>query len=257
MNDLISRLPRNRRRGSKPRCHLLTHGSRDIVATSLTALISPWGQVRPSDFWMPDGFDNINEAQLHMASQLVNTNISKKLQDWWLSSVIGDGRTPNWDIASTCQIEGKQGLMLVEAKAHDDELHKETVGRSLEPNQSAESIKNHEQIGDAICEANAELNQILPGWNLSRDSHYQIVNRFAWSWKLAKLGVPVILVYLGFLNAKDMQDRGNIFTSDEDWRKLVLSHSNTIIPPGVWENRLNCQGFAFIPLIRTTECPLV
>jgi crotonobetainyl-CoA:carnitine CoA-transferase CaiB-like acyl-CoA transferase len=34
----------------------------------------------------------------------------------------------------------------------------------------------------------------LPGWSLSVDSHYQICNRFAWAWKIASLGVPVVLI---------------------------------------------------------------
>ena len=63
---------------------------------------------------------------------------------------------------------------------------------------------NHNQIGDAIQQANHGLEPLLPGWDLSRDSHYQLSNRFAWSWKIASMGVPVVLVYLGFLNADEM-----------------------------------------------------
>jgi len=48
MSQLIERLPVKARRGSKPRCHLLTHGTRQEVADRLTDLIHPWGQVRKS-----------------------------------------------------------------------------------------------------------------------------------------------------------------------------------------------------------------
>jgi len=44
-------------------------------------------------------------------------------------------------------------------------------------------------------------------WQLSRDSLYQLANRFAWAWKIASLGVPVALVYLGFIAADQMKGR--------------------------------------------------
>jgi hypothetical protein len=40
-------------------------------------------------------------------------------------------------------------------------------------------------------------------FHISRDNRYQMSNRFAWSWKLASVGVPVVLVYLGFVGAAD------------------------------------------------------
>ena len=39
-------------------------------------------------------------------------------------------------------------------------------------------------------------------------NHYSLCNRVAWAWKLAQLGVPVVWVYLGFLNATEMLDQG-------------------------------------------------
>ena len=253
-NNPINRLARNQRRGSKPRCHLLTHGSKEQVAARLTALIAPWGQVRPSDAWKPEGFDNLEEAQLHKAPRLLEDGVSQQLQSWWLSIATEKTMTPNWDIASTCLIEGMQGLLLVEAKAYDNELN--TDGRTPGADPFNERAVNHKQICKAVANANSELNKLVPGWNLSQDSHYQLVNRFAWSWKLATLGIPVILVYLGFLNAKDMQDKGRIFENYEDWRKLMLSHGDKIIPASVWETKLHCGKAAFTPLLRTVECPL-
>ena len=124
--------------------------------------------------------------------------------------------TPNWDIASTCTFEGERGLLLIEAKAHGSELKPE--GKSLRSNASPNSIKNHERIGLAVAEANAEL-QSATGrqWFISRDDHYQLSNRFAWSWKLASLGIPVVLLYLGFLNAQDMACDGRLFRCEAEW----------------------------------------
>jgi hypothetical protein len=43
-------------------------------------------------------------------------------------------------------------------------------------------------------------------WALSRDWCYQMSIRFAWAWKLAGLGKPVILIYLGFLAYDEMYE---------------------------------------------------
>ena len=69
--------------------------------------------------------------------------------------------------------------MLVEAKAHSKELSES--GKALG---AGTNIENHLRIGEAISEVNTDLNRILAGWNLSRDSHYQLSNRFAWAWKI-------------------------------------------------------------------------
>jgi hypothetical protein len=253
--ELIKKLKAKEQRGSKPRCHLLTHGTPEEVAARLTQLIAPWGQVRPTDHWLPKGFDILEEAQLHNAHQLLAREISQQLQTWWLSGT-SELRTPNWDIASTCLIEGKEGLLLVEAKAHDEELIKEEKGRLLATQPTEGEKINHEHIGKAIREANEELNTLCPGWNLNRDSHYQIVNRFAWSWKLCTLGVPVILVYLGFLNALEMRDRGNELRTGTAWDQLVFSHGKSIIPPNVWNKKFCIKGCLFVPLCRAVEFPL-
>lgn len=115
-------------------------------------------------------------------------------------------------LASTCTIGGRLGLLLVEAKAHQQELHAAMAGKykGLKTNE-----RNHEQIGAAIAQANDGLNRIMQGWNLSRDAHYQVANRIAWGWKVALFGVPVIVVYLGFVHADEwgillsVRQRGN------------------------------------------------
>lgn len=56
-------------------------------------------------------------------------------------------------------------------------------------------------------------------------------NRFAWSWKLTELGIPVVLIYLGFLRATEMADRGSAIVDEADWRRQVLSHSAALFPP--------------------------
>ena len=56
MSDLLTKLGDKQRKGSKPRCHWLTHGDSQRVAARLTELIKPWGRVGADDRWMPEGF---------------------------------------------------------------------------------------------------------------------------------------------------------------------------------------------------------
>ena len=97
-------------------------------------------------------------------------------------------------------------MALVEAKAHENEL--DLAGKRLRPGGSARSAENHERIGRAIAEAATALDRIVPGVRMSRDSHYQIANRVAYSWKLASMGVPVLLVFLGFTEDNGIADVG-------------------------------------------------
>lgn len=258
MADLLSLLRPNERRGSKPRCHAITHGARDDVATALTALMDGIGAVSSEDRWMPCGFDDREEAQLHNAPSLLESAIGRQLRDWWLAVPSGRATTPNIDIASTCTIEGLQGLLLVEAKAHVQELVKEEAGKRMDAHRSANSRRNHFRIGECIQEANFGLSAEtgLP-WALSRDRNYQMSNRFAWAWKLTELGLPVVLVYLGFLDAQDMRsEESSAFATPDEWRDLVMTHSSALFPATTWDRSWAIHGRTFAPLIRSTRCAL-
>jgi hypothetical protein len=257
--NLLLRLRPNQRNGSKIRCHQLTHGSRDDVAKSLNLLTEPWGHVSPAtDRWMPNGFDTIDEAQLGTAARLIPSEDHRQaLLDWWLATA-ENANTPNWDIASTCVIDDKPGLLLVEAKAHDAELRNEEKGKELRPPVSINSRRNHLRIGACIQDANLALTGEtgLP-WALSRDWNYQISNRFTWSWKLTSLGISVILVYLGFLRADEMRKPNQTpFTRPEDWEQLVRLHSAYLFPEEVWNRKWTLHDQLFIPIIKTLYLPL-
>ena len=207
---------------------------------------------------MPRGFDSLKEARLDKAADLLEPATRAKLGAWWLSPSSSGATTPNFDIASTCAIDGRPGLLLIEAKAHDEELNKEAMGKSLSADASEDSRANHETIAAAIRTARGGLSEgtSLP-WQIARDTHYQMSNRFAWAWKIAALGVPVVLIYLGFLKANEMADRGQPFVEESDWEQLVFSHSQSLFPAEVWNRRWAIQGVPFIPLIRSVEQPLL
>ncbi len=247
-------------KGSRPRCVLLIDGSRCEVAQRLTGLINmPDVAVNPTDQWIPwdkpihvnnGKWDKspANEAELHKAGSLLPSDIRVQLKDWWLA-VAKNARTPNWDIASTCSINGEPGLLLIEAKAHAAELAPKL------DKCSSTNRDNRLRISEAIKQANGSLNIATEGtWNLSRDHHYQLSNRFAWAWKLASLGVPVILIYLGFLGAQDMIGR-ELFHCSDDWEKCVKEYGKGVVDNDCWGRRLNIQGTPIFPLIRVYNQP--
>jgi hypothetical protein len=83
------------------------------------------------------------------------------------------------------------------------------------------------------------------------DSHYQLSNRFAWAWKVATLGVPVVLAYLGFLNAKEM---GQPFTSHEAWERCLLAYADGTVPRTVWNSgSIQVNDTPLVPLIRSVD----
>lgn len=257
MNPLIDLLNPKERRGSKPRCHLLTHGTVDEVAARLTALVAPFATVSADDRWMPVGFAQVQEAELNKAPRLLSADVRAKLGAWWLPADRQTARTPNFDIASTCTVGGVPGLLLVEAKAHAQELRKEESGRVLAANESEDRRESHGTIGKAIAEAATGLTLATgASCHISRDTHYQMANRFAWAWKLTELGVPVVLVYLGFLNADEMQDRSAPFASDAEWKQLVQAHGTPLFDVDPWEKVWACNGHSLVPLVRSTEQPL-
>ena len=251
----------DKHRGSRPRCVLLVDGTRHAVAARLTDLVGlPDVAVSPNDFWMPRGkpvktgkeWDKgpAAEARLDRDARFVVPEVRRQLVDWWLEIV--PASTPNWDVASRCKIEGREGLLLVEAKAHSNELS--NAGKSKP--RTVNGWKNHEQIGSAIEQAQAGFACVAgESWGVSRDGHYQLSNRFAWSWKLAALGVPVVLLYLGFLNGEDMAQDGEPFRSEGDWARALKDHARDVVDDSCWGRRLEVNGTPFRPLIRTIELP--
>lgn len=249
-------------RGSQPRCVLIMDGPREEVARRLTDLVGVTDvKISPDDRWMPYGkpaeqgdgtWDKTpaKEAKLGDRNPLLSEDTQSQLKNWWLE-ITPRANTPNWDIASTCRVHGEPGLLLVEAKAHHRELTDEAKGMKPGSNE-----KNRQRIAECIRDASQKLADEIDGnWSLDRDSHYQMSNRFAWSWKLTQLGYPVVLVYLGFLNATDVSDRGPLLTDAADWESAVFSHSENLVPAAAWGQQWSVNDQPLIPLIRAMEQP--
>ena len=265
--DWLNHIGRNKR-GSRPRCILLMDGGREEVAGRLTRLVGLESDViiGGGDKWMPfgkpvqredDSWDETaaREARLGGLTALFapdercRRELGDQLRKWWLAVPRG-ANTPNWDIASTCTIKGQRGLLLVEAKAHSAELRESGSFSSGNPD-------NRERIRLAITEATAGLQAATRGpWKLSPDTHYQLSNRFAWSWKLASLGIPVVLLYLGFLNAEDMADRGQVFGSEGQWETSLRAYSQGVVDDHCWGQWIDLNGVPLLLLIRGFDQPL-
>ena len=262
MSELLLKLGSKQRKGSKARCHWLTHGTSQQIARRLSMLIEPWGTVSADDDWMPEGFTQTDEAELHKAGRLLDDSTRNQIRDWWFAIVRGRQTAPSFDIASTCTVtvdgEDQSGILLVEAKAHNHELIKEEAGKPLAGDASEGERTNHVHIGKAVAGANtpfaASTNE---KWALSHQSHYQMANRFASACKLTELGCPVILIYLGFLNAEEMR-KGKTqspLATHNDWETLVKAHSKPLFPASIWNNQWTVHNQPFIPLIRSLDIP--
>lgn len=227
-------------RGSRFRCLLATHQSKPRVIAFLNSLVHPLASVTEQDSFVPDGFRNPEETRLGATRGFLSDEQRRILTEWWLAKP-EKANAPNWDIVSTCCVDGRRGLLLVEAKAHAGEL---------KPNDccGARDKDNREKIRAAILDANQKLGQ---GWRLSIDSHYQVSNRFAWACKVASLGVPAVLAYLGFINAQDMPEP---FASHDDWERCLLAYTDGVVPRTVWNStQISFSGTPMIPLIRSAD----
>ena len=217
----------------------------------INKLSKPTGaKITVYDNWIPKSIRLDKEAELN---DFLKYNFSKELSteiaEWWLKV---DATTPNWDLISTCTIDGVKGLLLVEAKAHVDELKNEEKGKSLDKDASNNSIMNHKRIEQAIKEANDSIKSKCPEIHISRDKCYQLSNRIAHAWWLANQGIPVVLMYLGFLNCTDM-DYGNrtLFNTDEEWQECFRDHAKLVGADKIIEKELDCGKSKFTLICRS------
>ncbi len=186
-------------------------------------------------------------------------HFKKEIEGWWLEHP-ENANTPNWDIACIAEIDGIAGLILVEAKAHQDELSRETKGKSTG---SEKSKANQKKIGEAIGKASEGLSDIKKGlqFDLSLSSPYQLSNRFAWAWKLASMKIPVVLVYLGFLNAKEMKKKPFRRHEDVEIRVREVCRASTkpdatvYVPDAAWSDDplILAEGANLYSVIRSME----
>ena len=188
---------------------------------------------------MPQGFLQPDEARLDDHNGFLTPEQVENVVTWWLA-VRQNANTPNWDVVSKCTVGGHPGLILLEAKAHADELNPHdccAAGNEL----------NRQRIVEAIKGASTALGQ---GWSLTADGRYQLSNRFAWAWKIASLGVPVVLICLGFLDAQEMD---HPFDNHAAWERCLHQYADSFVPRTAWNSKIMVNGTPLIPLIRSAN----
>ena len=224
-------------RGSRK--HVLDWTAQPGFAKELSALF-PLIHVEVSvgAMWMPRGYEAPAEARLENfgPAWMPSHPVWGKLQDWWLLHK-RRANTPNWDIAVGCTIEDRPGLVLVEAKANWQEL--KVGGKVYSADASKNSKENHEQIGRAIDEARSGWQRIDRRVSITRDSHYQLANRLAFTWKLGMFGFPVVLAYVGFTRDEGIHDAGAPFTDDQDWQQALTEYAGGTVPLDLFDRRID------------------
>lgn len=237
-------------KGSRFRCLMLTSLPDNTLAETLTGLVTPHAIVNPNHLHSPRGFLHPDEAKLGETPGFLSDLQREEITSWWLEET-RNANTPNWDFVSQCRIGDRDGLILVEAKSHEGEFHtKSDRCGATHPGNAA-------RIREAIADANEGWNGILPGFNLSGDSHYQLSNRFAFAWKLASMGIPALLVYLGCLNCEEMNDgKRRLLRSGEPWTNIVTEKSRGVVPESAWNRSFDVNGTMLSTLISAAEVNL-
>ena len=164
-----------------------------------------------------------------------------RLASWWPQIM-----PPQWDLISTCRVGGRQGLLLVEAKAHEGECS--FAGKELEPGASSESERNHRQIRRCLREA-ADGLRPFGVFRLDAGSHYQLANRVAYLWKLASMGIPTVLLYIGFTG--DTYFARDYLVDVDHWQRVMGAYMQGVVPlsfPGQVV-KLSGGGSARMPIV--------
>jgi len=236
------------------RMHVLDWVESPDFHDSLCVMVAETGFAIPPDAaWQPKGRGNHRESVLTGSEDpFLTPEQSAEIKRWWLIHSQGS-KLPTWDLVVTCKDRnGTPGLILVEAKAHGSELP--TAGKSVAKrklaDEQARSDANHQRIGEAIREASAALQEAVPGIALSRDANYQFSNRIAFAWKLGTMGIPVVLVYLGYLNDTVINPLASL-KSQKDWTNWFQTHTQSQYPISHVEREIPTSHAPFWLLVRS------
>jgi len=230
------------------RCMIKLISSPDFL-THLNSIIKDTDTtITNNDVWIPKGLNDPRESQLKsFLKSNFGLEIYNGIVEWWM---LVNVTTPTWDFVSTCNINGKKGILLIEAKAHQTEL--ESSGKKLKKDASKISQKNHFKIGTAINEAKIGINETYNGVSISSEKCYQLSNRVAHAWWLANNGIPVVLLYLGFLDAEDMNyGRRVIFKSEKNWKDYFINHAQQVGVDGIVDQEIDCGRSSFKLIVRS------
>jgi len=273
------------RNGSRRRILELTSAPNAVVAEILSGLIKGYGTVGAGDVWSPNGKRAPAPVRLgETTGFLKNPEHKTALREWWVSDgpVLNRAltqrqtggreggkptRLPAFDLVSTyspvndeihnsaIQQSRNSAILVISAAAHIGELNSDHAHQREKPALP--------QIRKALAEASSGWNALLEkragdyGYKLSHrvklstDAHYRLSCNFAVAWKLAQLGVPTILCYLGFLDALELAEDGRlIFGNRAMWVKCVFEKTSKPVPEEIWDATFEVPGGAPVTVLR-------
>ncbi len=191
-------------RGSRK--HVLDWTGRSSFLQEMAGLVDPIPVRFPADTkFVPRGHPSPQEVRLGSFGPDWSGSAEPwgELGRWWLRHAAG-ANPPHWGIAVGCQIEDRPGLILVEAKVSAAELRTE----SKRP------------VPDSL--------------RTNRQDDCPLANRLAFTSKLATLGFPVVLVYLGFTGDEGIAAP---FVDDADWQSAFDEYLAGTVPQSLFERR--------------------
>lgn len=216
-------------KGSKK--HILELIDSNDFITTMNSILNPYDAVFiDTKMMQPKG--KKDEKECGLQSFINNNKLTERFptltdfdfNTWWKPS---GGKAPTWDMISLCQLNGKEAILLVEAKAHKSEFNR-SGKRQLKENASEGSKINHSNIETRIKEACDNLNTKNNGFKISIAKHYQLSNRVAFAWQLQQLNVPVVLLYLGFTG--DDYFKTDFFEDHTHWEEEFTKYIKDVIP---------------------------
>jgi hypothetical protein len=223
--------------------------SRDFLDT-VQQWVAPQGFTIATDaIRMPSGWEQSKESRLFdKASPFLDPGRRDRVRRWWLAH---EGNIPNWDLIVQAADRGGPALVLVEAKAHVGEFDckPKPISLRIDDDAQARTTENHLQISRAIAEASSALSS--RGISVSRDHHYQLSNRIAMAWKLASLGVPNTLVFLGFTGDREISRDGDYFANGDHWRRAFTNYLKGVLPEELLEKDISAGAASFRVLSRS------
>lgn len=238
-----SRLLRGSRR------HILDLVSTGTASETLTGLIAgvggrvdPSHRIRPVSHVEPGEWD-LRRFCRECAPQGADL---ARLDEWWVSEQYTG---PTWDLLAECTLNGRPGILMVEAKAHESEL--QLHGKLQSADASEQSNANHARISESLARTQAWFRRAVDTEsNISAASHYQLANRLSGVEALASCGVPAILMYLGFRG--DTYFKSDYFRDDDHWQQVMLGYIAGVVPAGwIGQTTAHERGGSVTMLIRS------
>lgn len=195
--------------------------STEFTHFDLNSLISWWAPVKQKPSWDFISTCNVNgtkgillvEAKSHygemeVGRKTISVDFSKNVSLKEIRTLVKNRLNKNSIKLSLTTNELTELIRaLAESSLLDDKLLKSFLDK----------LRHHDKIGDAVSEARGALSNYCSDVMVSRDNHYQLSNRIAYTWKLASMGIPTILLYLGFINDPAWISINDHFKSDQKW----------------------------------------